>query len=106
MTTNRIKNIDEAFHSRIHVTINYPPHSVEARRNIWQTFLGPETAVTSKELDRLSQVDLNGRQIKNMLKTAQMLARSEEPAKDGQRARVQMCHISTILAIERSNTWS
>ncbi|KIX03961.1 uncharacterized protein Z518_07514 [Rhinocladiella mackenziei CBS 650.93] len=102
LTTNRLKNIDEAFHSRIHVTLNYPNLSQDSRRHIWQTFLGPGSNVTSRELDRLSQVDLNGRQIKNMLKTAQMLARSQGQAKDG---KVAMRHIETILAIERGTSW-
>jgi len=105
LTTNRIKNIDEAFHSRIHVTINYPNLSVESRRHIWQQFLGPDSVVTGKDLDRLARVNINGRQIKNMLKTAQMLARSQEKGKDGQREKVGMQHIETILAIERGTSW-
>lgn len=87
------------------MTINYPSLSVDSRRHIWQTFLGPDTSVTGKELDRLSQAKLNGRQIKNMLKTAQMLARSQEQAKDGQHGRVEMRHIETILAIEQGTSW-
>ncbi len=105
LTTNRIKNIDEAFHSRIHVTINYPNLSVESRRHIWQTFLGPESSVTVKELDRLSKVDLNGRQIKNMLKTAQMLAFGQGQATGVKRGKVEMGHIETVLAIERGTSW-
>jgi len=107
LTTNRIKNIDEAFHSRIHVTVNYPNLSVESRRHIWANFWR-DHPTTGKELDQLAQVDLNGRQIKNVLKTAQMLARSEssqEQAKDRQRGvKVGMRHIETILAIEQRNT--
>lgn len=104
LTTNRIKNIDEAFHSRIHVTINYPSLSVDSRRHIWQQFLGAGSPVTGKQLDRLAQVDLNGRQIKNMIKTAQMLARSQQ-GKGEQRGKVGMEHIETILAIERGTSW-
>lgn len=78
LTTNRIANIDPAFHSRIHVTINYASLSVESRRHIWQTFLGPDSRLPAEDVDRLSRVDLNGRQIKNVLKTARMLARSQE----------------------------
>jgi hypothetical protein len=43
----------------------------------------------------LSEVDLNGRQIKNMLKTAQMLARHR-----GADGMVGMEHIQTVMAIE------
>lgn len=106
MTTNRIKNIDEAFHSRIHVTVNYPNLSIESRRHIWTTFLGNDHPLTSKDLDRLAKVTLNGRQIKNILKTSQMLARSEDATKDGKRGvKVQMRHLETILAIERGTSW-
>lgn len=111
LTTNRIKNIDEAFHSRIHVTVNYPNLSVDSRRHIWQTFLGHDHPISVNELDRLAKVSLNGRQIKNILKTAQMLARSEGSGsgKNEQRAgggaKVEMKHIETILAIERGTSW-
>ncbi|OAL30586.1 hypothetical protein AYO20_08673 [Fonsecaea nubica] len=112
LTTNRITNIDEAFHSRIHVTVNYPNLSVESRRHIWQTFLGADHPVSGKDLERLARVELNGRQIKNILKTSQMLARSEgtsssrqEPTKGAQRGpKVELRHIETILAIEQRGT--
>ncbi|KAH0848957.1 putative AAA family ATPase [Fonsecaea pedrosoi] len=114
LTTNRITNIDEAFHSRIHVTVNYPSLSVESRRHIWQTFLGADHPVSGKDLERLARVELNGRQIKNILKTSQMLARSEgttssssnqEPTKGAQRGpKVELRHIETILAIEQRGT--
>ncbi|KAJ9634733.1 hypothetical protein H2204_006182 [Knufia peltigerae] len=104
LTTNRIRNIDAAFHSRIHVTINYPNLSIDSRRHVWQTFLGKDSSVTEKDIDRLASVDLNGRQIKNMLKTAQMLARSQEQG-NGERGKVGMNHIETVLAIERGTSW-
>lgn len=81
------------------MTINYPPLSKTSRRQIWETFLGPESAVGEKELDRLAKVNLNGRQIKNVLKTAQMLARSQEQDKNQKRGILQIGHIETILAI-------
>jgi hypothetical protein len=67
--------------------------------------------MSGKDLDRLAKVNLNGRQIKNILKTAQMLARSQDnqpaPAKDGRRGgvKVEMRHLETILAIERGTSW-
>jgi AAA+ superfamily predicted ATPase len=105
LTTNRIRNIDDAFHSRIHVTIQYPNLSAESRLHIWKTFLGKNTRVTEDELKDLAKVDLNGRQIKNMLKTSQMLARSEQGAKEGGSVKVEMKHIKTVLAIEKGNAW-
>jgi len=107
LTTNRVKNIDDAFHSRIHISLHYPSLTAASRRHIWNTFLGPQggrtavSALTDGQLDALAQVELNGRQIKNVLKTAQMLARR----KDGD-GRVTMGHIETILAIERSKDFA
>ena len=95
LTTNRIKNIDDAFHSRIHISMQYPNLTAVSRRHIWNTFMSKTSGLTDGELDALSQVELNGRQIKNVLKTAQMLARRG----DGE-GKVSMGHIQTILAIE------
>ena len=101
LTTNRIRNIDDAFHSRIHISMQYPSLNAQSRRHIWNTFMSKTTGLSGGELDALSQVELNGRQIKNVLKTAQMLARRGEG--DG---RVQMGHIETILAIERGKEFA
>lgn len=101
---NRITNIDDAFHSRIHLTINYPNLSTESRRHIWSTFLGPKTVVNPKEIEALARIDLNGRQIKNVIKTAQMLARSQSGGKDNPAFRVKMKHVQTVLAVESRGT--
>lgn len=95
LTTNRLAEIDDAFHSRIHVSLQYPGLTKESRKHIWKTFVGDNKIVTDGNLDTLSEVDLNGRQIKNMLKTAQMLARHR-----GQDV-VGMEQIQTVMAIER-----
>jgi hypothetical protein len=96
LTTNRISNIDDAFHSRIHISMQYPPLTAANRRHIWNTFMSKTSGLSDGQLDALAQVELNGRQIKNVLKTAQMLARRANG--DG---KVNMGHIETILAIER-----
>ena len=101
LTTNRIKNIDDAFHSRIHISMQYPSLTAASRRHIWNTFMSKTTGLSDGQLDALAQVELNGRQIKNVLKTAQMLARRGNG--DG---KVNMGHIETILAIERSKEFA
>jgi SpoVK/Ycf46/Vps4 family AAA+-type ATPase len=58
LTTNRIKDIDDAFHSRIHVTVNYPDLSQGSRRCIWEAFLGKDSNVSSDEIEELSKLDL------------------------------------------------
>jgi hypothetical protein len=101
LTTNRIKNIDDAFHSRIHISMQYPSLTAASRRHIWNTFMSKTTGLSDGQLDALAQVELNGRQIKNVLKTAQMLARRGNG--DG---KVDMGHIETILAIERGKEFA
>lgn len=97
LTTNRIDNIDAAFQSRIHVSIAYPNLTSSARRSIWKNFLTKSTLpymMKEKDYDELAQVELNGRQIKNVLKTSQLLA-----MKRGERLRREL--VDTVLAIER-----
>ncbi len=96
LTTNRIDNIDAAFQSRIHVSIAYPDLTSHARRTIWKNFLEKSTLpymVEDKDYDELAQIELNGRQIKNVLKVSQLLA-----MKRGGRLRREL--IDTVLAIE------
>lgn len=94
LTTNRVKQIDGAFHSRIHVSLHYPSLSAFGRRQIWKAFAGH---LEDAELDSLAQVELNGRQIKNVLKTAQLLAKRGNDAE----GKVRLSHIRSILAIEK-----
>ncbi|KAH6684845.1 ATPase [Plectosphaerella plurivora] len=96
MTTNRVGNIDQAFQSRIHVSLEYPDLTPESRRVIWKNFLigtSAENLFTGKDLDELAALKLNGRQIKNILKTSQLLAaRRKSP--------LSRKFIDTVLAIE------
>ncbi|KAK8069907.1 P-loop containing nucleoside triphosphate hydrolase protein [Apiospora phragmitis] len=91
LTTNRVKFFDEAFKSRIHIPIRYTNLSQESRLQIWRNFLariarsegdeGSDEAakplVSEKELATLAEHDLNGRQIKNVIKAAESLAAFE-----------------------------
>ncbi|KAK4184397.1 putative nucleotidase [Podospora australis] len=78
LTTNRETALDPAIYSRIHLTINYPALDEKSRMAIWKTFLergDSECTVTAEELKILSEVETNGRRIKNITKTAKMMAR-------------------------------
>lgn len=97
MTTNRCDNIDPAFDSRIHVSLRYPDLSNESRRQIWMNFLASSAhanGLTDEDLDELSTIELNGRQIKNVLKTAQLLALRRNKTLDRK-------FVETVLAIQR-----
>ncbi|KAG4433294.1 hypothetical protein IFR05_011214 [Cadophora sp. M221] len=81
LTTNRLTSFDLAFKSRIHLALRYTALDHQRRKELWKLFI----SLTSKEsleawdesvLDALAQVDINGRQIKNSVRTASTLARS------------------------------
>jgi SpoVK/Ycf46/Vps4 family AAA+-type ATPase len=97
MTTNRVDNIDTAFQSRIHVSMEYPDLTDESRRQIWCNFLKASTQkhnFSEQDLDELCKVPLNGRQIKNILNTAQLLACRKKVA-------LNRGFVETVLAIEQ-----
>jgi SpoVK/Ycf46/Vps4 family AAA+-type ATPase len=96
LTTNRVSNMDAAFQSRIHVSMAYPSLSTTSRRHIWANFLrlsSYQWEISDVDLDALAEVDLNGRQIKNVLKIAFLISvRKRKPLKKE--------FIDTVLAIE------
>jgi SpoVK/Ycf46/Vps4 family AAA+-type ATPase len=96
LTTNRVANMDAAFQSRIHVSMEYPNLTASSRRQIWANFLEnskQKSSVSGEDLDYLSTIELNGRQIKNVLKTSFLLSmRKKTPLKRET--------IEVVLAIE------
>lgn len=84
LTTNRVACFDAAFKSRIHLAIRYPSLCNDSRRTLWQTFLrrvseqAADELGTSGVLERFADEPLNGRQIKNLIRTASALAINDE----------------------------
>ena len=82
LTTNRIGIFDSAFKSRVHLAIRYPALSVASRRELWDTFISSGFKDNKPQwmgndlLDKLASCDLNGRQIKNIVRTGFALALS------------------------------
>ncbi|THG97095.1 hypothetical protein EW026_g4850 [Hermanssonia centrifuga] len=80
LTTNLISHFDPAFESRIHFCVHYPDLDKPSRLAIWRTFFqkafGDPGAMTISEadLDRLATREMNGRQIKNAVSSAQSIA--------------------------------
>jgi SpoVK/Ycf46/Vps4 family AAA+-type ATPase len=81
MTTNRVKTFDEAFLSRIHIALHFHSLSETARTQVWTAFLkkagveiGAKGGITETELSKLTERDINGRQVKNATRTANSLA--------------------------------
>jgi hypothetical protein len=81
LTSNRAVEFDEAFHSRIHLTLHYADLDHAARVQVWKNLLGMAPhAVRDEEIAEFAQRKLNGRLIKNVIKMARLLAKSEDHA--------------------------
>lgn len=100
LTTNRVSTIDPAFESRIDVSINYPDLTPELRLQIWSKFLFRSEQIrsglnlTEHDLKPLAQLNLNGRQIKSSVKTAQLLATSKNE-------KLGITHLNAVLKLHR-----
>jgi hypothetical protein len=95
LTTNRVKNMDPAFQSRIHISMEYPGLDKMARMQVWTNFLKMiDNELSETEMDLLANVEINGRQIKNVLKTSGLLARHK-----GTKLRYE--HLKTVLDVEK-----
>ncbi|KAI6913477.1 hypothetical protein KC318_g2294 [Hortaea werneckii] len=90
LTTNRVGQIDDAFVSRVHMAIGYKKLSPEFRRNIWEGFFRKlERERAGKVLvgrsakkfvltsEWVEEIELNGRETRNVLQTAIALAEFE-----------------------------
>ncbi|KAH8586089.1 P-loop containing nucleoside triphosphate hydrolase protein, partial [Bisporella sp. PMI_857] len=83
LTTNRVKQIDDAIASRIHFKLKYDNLNLNQRTSIWRGLLGK--AVTPQGGSIYSRNDFeslvgkkrNGREIKNLVSTAHALAIQE-----------------------------
>lgn len=95
LTTNRVKNMDPAFQSRIHISMEYPGLDKIARMQVWKNFLKTiDNDLSEEQLGLLGEVEINGRQIKNVLKTSGLLARHK-----GSKLRYE--HLKTVLDVEK-----
>lgn len=108
LTTNRVDTFDEAFQSRIHLPLRYGELTGKAKKAVWRMFLelvrknegvfdGEAASVefSDAELEVLSRHQLNGRQIKNAVRTAQALALREGTG-------LEMEHVKKVLEVSES----
>jgi hypothetical protein len=81
LTSNRAKNIDKAFYSRISMAINFPSLTSDDRYSIWENNLDlNKIELEEEEISDLAEYDVNGRQIKNVVRLASALAfKAERP---------------------------
>ncbi|ROT37782.1 P-loop containing nucleoside triphosphate hydrolase protein, partial [Sodiomyces alkalinus F11] len=84
LTTNRRDDFDEAFHSRIHVSLEYGLLNPAWRTNIWREHVERASQLnkipnlwTQEIFAALGKLETNGRDIKNFARTAYAFAQAE-----------------------------
>ncbi|KAJ6587644.1 P-loop containing nucleoside triphosphate hydrolase protein [Mycena vulgaris] len=100
LTTNRVQAFDEAFLSRIHVALHFTELSEASRAQVWRAFVRKAgvAGVSDEQIAHLARRAVNGRQIKNAVRTAHSLAR-------GRREEVGLTHfVETLDAMDEFTT--
>jgi AAA+ superfamily predicted ATPase len=75
LTTNLLSTIDNAFRSRVNIHLLFDSLSPSSRRQLWQKFMErlpkeeKKKKLSAKDLKELAKWELNGREIKNSIKT-------------------------------------
>ncbi|KAF8471756.1 hypothetical protein BDZ91DRAFT_716438 [Kalaharituber pfeilii] len=101
LTTNRVVSFDPAFRSRIHIALKFSDLDQAARVQVWDTFLsrvraaGREVNISVEELAKLAERKINGREIKNAIKSAQGLAMSRKEE-------LRINHLEQVLDIQEA----
>lgn len=95
LTTNRIGTFDNAFRSRISMFLRYPTLTIEQKKQVWMTLLerAEVAGVTAEFVSEVAAEDLNGREIRNSIRTAQVLANSNGQTLDQSHVR----HVTSVL---------
>jgi len=101
LTTNRVVSFDEAFKSRIHIALRFGELDLSARTKIWKTFVNRLRAsrvsldLSDEDVLKLAERQVNGREIKNAIKSAQGLAKRR-----GELLSLQ--HLTQVLEIQQA----
>ncbi|PTB66806.1 P-loop containing nucleoside triphosphate hydrolase protein [Trichoderma citrinoviride] len=107
LTTNRAASLDHAFQSRVDLFLPYNDLTTAARRKVWQNFIvraGGETSfgVAEEDYDRLAELKLNGREIKNLIKSARLLnMKSRQPVTTERLAQLAEMRITAMEMLNR-----
>ncbi|PLN81396.1 P-loop containing nucleoside triphosphate hydrolase protein [Aspergillus taichungensis] len=84
LTSNRVGTFDEAFKSRIQLSLHYPNLSQSQRLKVWRNLLNRLKRLDQPSIDfddiecyvaELAEKNMNGREIRNAITTARQLAK-------------------------------
>ncbi|KAL8792691.1 MAG: hypothetical protein Q9195_004751 [Heterodermia aff. obscurata] len=113
LTTNRVGAFDDAFISRIHISLYYPDLSEDDRRKIWRNFFGKliedrgdimRIPIDTKDYTNGKEVralKLNGREIRNTFQTAVALADYEGAKDEEGKILLKDTHIMQIVRMSK-----
>ncbi|KAJ7463469.1 P-loop containing nucleoside triphosphate hydrolase protein [Mycena galericulata] len=112
LTTNRVKQFDAAFQSRIHLSLRYSDLARAEKEQLWRAFLQkPRSSgvgmceISVKQLQTLSRRNLNGREIKNIVNLSVALAsENKEDLTYGHVVRTM--NVTDDWGSHRPSTWS
>jgi AAA+ superfamily predicted ATPase len=96
LTTNRLKDFDNAFESRIDFSIEYPELDFESRLQVWKNLISRlkrPVDISSSDLEKLARIEMNGRRVKNVIKSAQLIAAGDNGSA------VRISHVETVLKV-------
>ncbi|KAJ4354401.1 uncharacterized protein N0V89_006137 [Didymosphaeria variabile] len=97
LTTNRLSTIDPAFRSRVDLILPYHDLDEAARKQVWKNFIrrlpANDVQMNDSDFDELAKTAMNGREIKNLIKTALVLGARDKPLK--------MNHFNVVLGIRK-----
>jgi SpoVK/Ycf46/Vps4 family AAA+-type ATPase len=101
VSTDSPQTFDDAFQSRIHIALRYDALDQRAKKAIFKIFVERVRVLEGEDLspfeeedyDSLARHELNGRQIKNTIRTAQALAVNKGET-------LSMSHIRQVLDVQ------
>lgn len=99
LTTNRVEQFDSAFISRIHLALSYPELEPWMRKEIWtnalRRFSADQLAIDAgSDLDKISEVPLNGRAISYAVRTAKAIA-------DDEKSKLTTQHLWDVISVHQ-----
>lgn len=113
LTTNRVGTFEEAFISRIHIMIYYPPFTDNDREAVWEGFFskledeqGERMHILQSTRDYVTCAEVqglkwNGREIRNAFQIAVALAQTQEDKDKRGRIQIRKEHIKSTVRMSK-----
>ena len=98
LTTNRITDFDTALFSRVHITLRFEPLLPSQRQFVWENMAKQtDHNFTDSDFERLSQVPLDGRSIKNILRVASLHTKMRERKTKSSGVKMDISDVEAVL---------